>query len=353
MQNSEPGLGIVIVSYNSSDVLLDCLESLVALGDPALTIVVVDNASTDQTVDALRDWASGTTSYSVPADCPFALTPVQKPIPLAEVTAEAPGDDSANLVLLHAGVNGGYAGGVNLGLDYLQRRPDIRNFWILNPDSMVPPQSLPVLKARLEEGPAFGLMGGRINYLEDSDTVQIDGGTVNFKTGVTSNINLGKPAATSPYPNARDLDFIMGASIIASREFVETVGPMPEDYFLYYEEVDWAMRRGSLTLDYCPGFLIYHRAGTSIGSPTLARFASPFSLYFMHRNRMRFLRRFRPLGLITGYAYSLAKIGQILLRGAWPEAMAVFRAVHALPPPKSVRARLSPDAARIAFGRSR
>ena len=133
---------------------------------------------------------------------------------------------------------------------------------------------------------------------------------------------------------------------------------MAEDYFLYYEEVDWALRRltlpgGPLPLAYCPGGIVYHRAGTAIGSPTLGRPASPFSLYFKHRARIRFMRRFRPRNLPAALAYSLAKAGQLAWQGYWTEARTILQASLGLPPPQSVRDRLSPEAATRAFGPAR
>jgi GT2 family glycosyltransferase len=125
---------------------------------------------------------------------------------------------------------------------------------------------------------------------------------------------------------------------------------MREDYFLYYEEVDWAMRRGTLPLAYCAGFRIYHRAGSAIGSPTLSRIATPFSLYFKHRGRMMFLRRFFPRNLPFGYAFTLAYAARLVLRHRAPaEARAVVAGAFGLAPPAAVRARLSPRAAEIAF----
>ena len=54
-----PRLGVVIVAFNSADVILDCLESLLASGGVALSVVVVDNGSGDGTPDLLRAWAAG------------------------------------------------------------------------------------------------------------------------------------------------------------------------------------------------------------------------------------------------------------------------------------------------------
>ncbi|QIE43988.1 glycosyltransferase family 2 protein (plasmid) [Rhodobacteraceae bacterium SC52] len=240
--------------------------------------------------------------------------------------------------------------GVNRGLAYLARFPDLGHFWVLNPDSVVPPEAMTALAAHCADASPYALLGGRVTYLDRPDVIQIDGGLVNRRTGVTGNLALGASHAATPPPDPAQLDFIMGASMIASRAFYEAVGPMREDYFLYYEEVDWAMRRGDLPLAYCAGLRIYHRAGSSIGSPTLSRIASPFSLYFKHRGRIRFQRRFFPRNLPFAYAYTLAYAARLLVQHRAPaHAAAVLRGGFGLSAPASVRDRLSPDAAKLAF----
>lgn len=194
-------------------------------------------------------------------------------------------------------------------------------------------------------------MGGRVIYLETPDKIQIDGGLIDWRTGVTHNQNQYLPPASTPDPDPARFDFIMGASMVASRAFYAAAGPMAEDYFLYYEEVDWALRRGKLPLAYCPGGVIYHRAGTAIGSAAPGRTASVFSLYFKHRGRMRFIRRFRRWRLPGALAYSLAKAVQLLLRGEGRGAWTILLASLDGPPPPEVRARLSPQAAALAFRR--
>ncbi|SMX46484.1 glycosyltransferase family 2 protein [Actibacterium lipolyticum] len=341
---TNPTVGVIIVSFNSGDVVLDCLESLLAAQDPDLRIVVVDNNSPDDTVQVMRNWADGTTQYTAPTDSPFPLSPAPKPINLVEGRPDLAPDRAADVVLLHAGENGGYAGGVNVGQAYLAAFPEIDHFWILNPDSMVPPASVAALKAQLASGATYGMLSGRVNYFHQPDMIQVDGGSINFRTGVTDCINLGQPHPKTPLPAPGELHFVTGANMVASRAFCEKAGPMAEDYFLYYEEVDWALRRGDLPLVCCDGFLVYHRAGTAIGSPTLSRIASPFSHYFKYRSRMLFLRRFRPLSLPIAYAYALAKALQITLKGYYAEAWALIRAINGMGPPKSVKAILKQSA---------
>lgn len=344
---SLPTLGVVVVTFNATDDIFDCLESLLASAGVALQIVVVDNASTDGTVAHLRDWAAGTAPYIVPGDMPFALTAAPKPVTLYTAGADTP-RCAHSITVIETGVNAGFAAGVNIGLAELATRSALDRFWVLNPDSAVPPDTARAF-ATYDTGP-FSLMGGRVLYYDAPHNIQIDGGTINKRTGVTGNIGLGCPAARAQTPAAADLDFITGACMIASRAFYEAAGPMPEDYFLYYEEVDWALRRGALPLAYCPEGIIYHKAGTAIGSPTLGRLASPFSLYFKHRARLRFVRRCFPMGLPGALAYSCAKAVQLLLKGGTREAWTLMLGSLNARAPAHVARILSDDAARLAFG---
>jgi hypothetical protein len=323
-----PCLGVVIVTYNGSDVICDCLESLLAARDVALRIVVVDNGSPDDTCAVIKSWASGQVAYTPPADLPFVMTPVQKPISL----------DGAGgphqVVLLETGANTGFAGGVNVGLATLAQDPAVARFWVLNPDSVVPPET-PAIFATASEG--TGLMGGRVVYYDDPTQIQIDGGQIRWHMGVTDNINQYADPRDAVSPEPGRIDFITGASMVASRAFYDQVGPLEEGYFLYYEEVDWAQRRGDLPLAHVSEAVVYHKAGTAIGSQGLGRGPSCFSLYFLHRARMRFLWRFYKPGLLGGFAYSCAKAGQAVLRGHFGAAWTILWASLNLPMPRSVR----------------
>jgi GT2 family glycosyltransferase len=146
-----PSLGVVVVTFNAADVILDCLVSLLAASGVRLDIVVVDNASTDATVVTLRDWASGAQPYRVPEDMPFALVPPTGPVSLTGV----PGANGHSVTLIAAHSNSGFAGGVNRGLTHLATRPEVDRFWILNPDSAVPPQTPKAFATYAAGGPGF------------------------------------------------------------------------------------------------------------------------------------------------------------------------------------------------------
>jgi GT2 family glycosyltransferase len=332
-------LGVVLVTYNGSDVILDCLETLFAAAmcdQVDLRVALVDNASLDGTAELVRDWAAGRTAYIPPTDLPFETKAAPKPIL------------SPLLAVIEADVNGGFAAGVNIGLKLLFSEKTIERVWILNPDCVVP-IGTPGSFLRFDPG-QFALMGGRTTYYERPDMIQIDGGTLNRWTGVTGNLNLYQSASAVPMPTAKELDFITGANLVVSRDHYQKAGPMPEDYFLYYEEVDWSMRLYSLPLAVCPDARVYHRGGSSIGSPVPGRPASPFSLYFKHRSRIRFVRRHMPSKLFTAWIYTFAKATQYAMRGWREEAMAVIAGAMNMPPPKGIAERLGEEASKRAFG---
>lgn len=326
-------IGCVIVTYNSADVIADCLKSLHYSAYSSLYVVICDNASQDDTCAVVR--------ANAPADFVEASQGslvARQDLPLARLT------------LIRSTHNLGFAGGVNLGLRLLMSNQDVQLFWILNPDCMVSPDTAKIYANRAAEAGDFALMGCRTVFTEPGDRIQGDGGRVNRWTGVCESVNRGALAQNESLPAAHSLDYITGANMVASRKFLERVGQMPEEYFLYYEEVDWAFRRGNLPLVLASGTIVYHHGGTAIGSGRLNRRPSSFANYFNYRNRMRFLARFRPVALPSAYLMSLARVMRLVLLGAWDEAAGAARGLHGLAPPAAVRARVAPDSRMLAFG---
>lgn len=339
-------LGVVIVTYNSSDVVLDCLESLWAAPDVRLKVVVIDNGSSDSTCHEIREWGY----RSMACERVEAFLPsIKEPSGPRDTTHIH--NEKHEFALLETGLNSGYAGGVNRGIEYLLPDPEVEAFWILNPDCAVLPYTPMAFADEAEKCVGFGLMGGRVLYFNASGKIQTDGGLLNRYTGATRNVNQNKVHELTPPPKMEDVDFISGSSMVVSRSFYETVGPMPEQHFLYYEEVEWALHEQAGRLRYCEGAIVLHRAGTAIGSPRPDNFASPLSIFFKHRNRMRIMRKYFRSRLVLAYIYSFLKAMQFAIKGHPREAALLIVAALDLPPPTEIAKRLSPEAQKLAFGR--
>ena len=327
-------LAVVIVTYNSADVIEDCLDSLLASEGADLRVIVVDNKSPDNSIETVTAWAELHSVVIDDAECGSVQTSK---------------DDLPWLTLLRSPLNKGFAGGVNEGLRWALHHREIDQFWIMNPDCMVEPQTARAFVDCAARSGEFSLMGGRFVYAEPPHLIQSDGGRVNT-FGVCGNVNLGKNRDGAAYPDATALNFISGASMVASRGFVEAVGLLKEDYFLYYEEVDWAFRRASLPLLGCPEAVVRHHVGSAIGSPTLRKGASPFSNDFNFRNRVRFIWRHRRSRLVKVFLWSNLKALQMLLRGQLDEFLAAILGTYQLPPPVKVSRKVAREAWPFAFG---
>ncbi len=344
-------IGVVIVSYNSSDVIFDCLESLLAADDSPARIVIVDNASPDRTADQIKLWALKGERPQAGHDAGRSAPALTFPLDFVDVAPDG-AMGSCRIALVRAASNGGYAAGVNLGLAMLKQLSDISLFWILNPDTTVPTGAATAyMEAASMEGD--GLLGCRIAFCEPPHAIQSDGGVVNAWTGACTNLNRGTMPHEATAVANRAIDFISGANLMVPKRVLEAVGPMTEDYFLYYEEVDWARRARMLGFKVAmvPGATVFHHGGTVIGSGTLKRSPSPLSVYFNSRNRMRFVRRWMPLRLPFAYVFGLAKVIQMLVRGDRDAAWAGLLGVHGCAPPSKVRCQIAPESWGTAFGR--
>jgi GT2 family glycosyltransferase len=336
-----PRLGVVVVTYRAADFIAECLESLLATGYPDFRVVVVDNASPDGTAEAVRTWASGSSPFVVPEDWPVpAYSPAPKPVSFAEHGPSDPPDPAvATVTLFETGANLGFAGGVNAGLKALLGDPDIDRFWVLNPDAISEPQTPFALVRRSMELGRYAAIGGRMVYRETPDRIQIDAGRLRALTGTPIAVNLGARVDDVSMPPEGSVAFISGGSVMVSRAFIERAGLMDEAYFLYFEEVDWQLRRGDLPFGLAPDARVRHQAGASIGSAGESLKPQPFSIYFGARSMIRFVWRWWPHKVPLAYIQAFLRFPRHS-DGSWAQFVAMLRGIHRLPPPKSVRAKL-------------
>ena len=91
--------------------------------------------------------------------------------------------------------------------------------------------------------------------------------------------------------------------MLVSRDFIKEVGLMCEDYFLYFEEMDWALRgkQKRYQLGYCWESRVYHKEGGSIGSSSKGTKKSEIADYYGLRNRIVFTKKFYPKYLWSVY----------------------------------------------------
>lgn len=329
-------IGVVVVTYNARDVVLDCVESLLASLNADLRIVVVDNASSDDTVDVIRQWAETGDGWAPASGAYFTPKDHGK----IELVTHVPAAGLTQIALLTETVNSGFAGGVNVGLRLLKDDPEVDYFWVLNPDCVAENQTAARLENAADEAGAFSLLGGRVYYKTPALMIQCDGGRINFNTGTCIPFNMTDVGRDVPPPQSTQLDYISGAHIMASRAFLDKAGFMPEEYFLYYEEMDWCTRRGDLPMHFCAEAAVHHDGGHTLGSATINNGPSTISAYFMGRSRMRFVWRYRPVALPLAFAYGVLKSMKFMMKGQVKSGRAFLRGICGFKPSKEIQTKL-------------
>lgn len=337
-----PVLGVVLVNFRGALDTIECLESLLRCPQP-MKVVVVENGSGDDTVARLRDWAAGRMlpAAESPQMAPFSTPPMAKPLPMVEVDASAVGHGPvAQFSLIVSPQNLGFAGGNNLGLRHLRADPQLSNFWLLNNDTVVAPDAPGALLTRMQATPSVGMCGTVVRHYWAPDRLQaLNGSAFSRWTGIGRSLGGEQPVTLkySPQDVADATDFVLGASLAVSRNFLDAVGPMSEEYFLYFEEVDWAWRNRQLgsrrfEIAFAHGATVFHKAGSSIGSGSAKSARSAFSDYWLNRSRLRFIWCFEPLLWPWHFILSWGLVLRRLARRQPAHARAIARAALGLKP---------------------
>lgn len=287
-------ISIIIVNWNTCDLLRRCLASIKAHGaDLALEIIVVDNASADDSV--------------------------------AMVRREFP-----QVRLIVSPENLGYTGGNNLGAQEVGGR----YLLILNPDTEIVGDALPQMAAYLDAHPGVGVVGPQLLYPDGSiqpsrrrfprkDTGFLLG-TYLGNWFLDNRFERAHTVADVPDDRIQPVEWLVGAALLIRRETWQAVGPFDRQFFMYSDEVDWCYRchRAGWEIHYLPqAQIIHYEKGASrlVQDKTRVRF---------HRSRILYYKKYFGWGwatalrlfLLFDYAWQLFQDGIKWLLGRQTEA---------------------------------
>lgn len=288
MASDRAKLAVLIVGYRNPDDIQRCLRSLAASDWQDFEVFVCENGGREA-FEALVD----------------ALIGQERMLPCIQDEDDAvdtPGGRFGSVVkcrfqdrpiIVRIGLatdNLGYGGGVNAWLERLLGTRGWEAVLVLNPDTEVHDNCLTELMAKADQG--FGMIGGTLVFDHAPDKIINYGLQWSPVTGRVLAVGRNLAAGTSPAPEVLSrIDSISGACVLVTRAFIEDVGLMAEDYFLYMEDVDWGRRRGKHRIGFAERAVIRHVGGTAIGSATDPRKQSFLSVYLSARNSILFARR--------------------------------------------------------------
>ena len=338
-----PRVHIILLNWNGWRDTVECMESLLKQDYLNYQIVVCDNASEDGSVAKIEAWARG--ELEAPHSPNTMLTElvkpaIEKPVTLTRISAEiAQKFDTpveSPVVIIENGGNIGFAAGNNTGFRFaLAQGTDF--CWLLNNDTVVAPDALTKMvehSAQLANAGVPNTCGSVQRFYDDPTVVQALGGFAYDQRNAVTAPPFGRykklaDLEENEFVQAdQNLDAIHGCSWLAPRAFLQEIGLMDERFFLYYEEIDWALRaRGKFTLTYSQDAYVYHKEGASIGSTGFKRARSAFAEYHLIKSRMLFCRKHEP-GKVIGVAiYALLQAVNRIRQRRFDNSRSIVRAI--------------------------
>lgn len=279
MSASKPPVTVIIVAWNQLEKTLSCLETVAALDYSGTHILLVDNGSTP---------------------------------PLSAVVAE----HFPSVKVLRLESNLGFAGGYNAGLRHaLQGEANL--FLLLNNDTIVAPNALSHLVTEAVSAADIGLVTAKIYYASDPQRIWTVGNNLNVFLDITDGGD--KQLDTGQWNDLRDIDFAPFCGIIIKREVLEQVGFIDEDFFLYYEDMDFCRRarQAGYRIRLQPAAHIWHDVSASSGGQD-----SPLKRYWIAQSSGRYFRKHghgpRMLAIVPFRTASALKMtAGLARRGRW------------------------------------
>jgi GT2 family glycosyltransferase len=307
-----PRVCILILNWNGWRETLECLESLLRIAYDNYQVVVIDNNSSDDSIERIKAWAEGWQEiWSPESSHPLhhlSHPPVVKPIPyityhrqeaegggnlakeheLATEWKRRKSDDSRigypttdlPLLLLSTGANLGFTGGNNVGLRYaLATRPIYDYVLLLNNDMVVDRDFLKYLLLCGERFPRSGIIGPKIYFYNNYKMLQNIGNLLNRTSGELSIIG-GSIIDGGQFDNYLKFSYISGACFFLKNKVLRTIGLLDEKYYMYSEDVDYCLRaqRNGFDCMYTPFAKVWHKWESSSNSK--------FVRYMTARNRI-------------------------------------------------------------------
>jgi len=262
-----PRVSIIVLNWNGLAHTIECLESLKKITYPDYEVIVVDNGSEGDEVTALK------------------------------------GRYGDYIHLIENDRNYGFAKGNNIGIKYALENFDPQYFLLLNNDTIVDPEFLTELTEVAETDGRIGACQSKILSLKDPKTIDAVGILISKKStkGITAYPTLyldGHPSQIGygerdegQYNQTVEVFGAVACSALYKREMLDQVGLFDEDFFAYYEDVDfaWRARLFGWKCLYVPTSLVYHFSSATGGS---------IKLYFLARNQTFYVLKNAPLDVV-------------------------------------------------------
>lgn len=302
---------IVLLNYNNSEDSIECLESILKLQYNNFQIIIIDNSETVQHFNDLQSWARGGLIIKETQFENLIYPLEEKPLSFLSSNERdfllEESNKGDKILFVKADENKGFAAGNNLALKYILKQGESDSYiWLLNNDTVVEKNILANIISEINKDISNSkiIYGTALLEYDNPTSVQSLGGVYHPKTGLSTHLGEGisiEEAVLNFDEIVKNASYPIGASLIIKYHDLESIGLLSEDYFLFYEEIDWVSRakKNGGSLKILPVFGIYHKQGNSTKSKINKRKTEFIDLVSMN-SRITFAKKYnrKNLGII-------------------------------------------------------
>ncbi len=238
-RNQPPLVYVVIVNYCNYDVTLNCIESVCKSDYPNYRVVIVDNGSPSKNVSFVN---------TISEKCEY----------------------------IRSEENRGFSAGSNIGIQHAMNN-DAEYVMLLNNDTIISSKMISIL---VDNANSETITVPKIYYKKSDDIIWYAGGEIDYHKA--DSIHIGINSRNVGFDEKKKCSFFSGCCALIPSNIIRIVGPLPEEYFLYYEDFDYsiAVKKRGYSIVYCPEAVMWHDVGKSTGPESV------ISIYYQTRNRL-------------------------------------------------------------------
>lgn len=335
----EPKVCIVLVNYKTWKDTIECMESVLKSDYKNYQIVVVENGSDEENWNQLIKWARGEQENEVsPENKLYHLSQPPAAKPILYFRAHAGESDTLRLgeieniypiLFIQSKINLGFAGGNNVGMRYALNS-NFDYVWLLNNDTVIEKNAIRELvnyaELKKQKQEKTGIIGSKLLVYHLPEKMQGVGAVFN-KYSAKSKIIGAQEIDNGQYDDKEiSCNYVIGAAMFVSKEFLLDTGLMSEEYFLYNEENDWSARakRKGWSVAVAVKSRVYHKQGASTGnSPKKSKWQIK-ALNYKYRGKIKLYKKYYSPQLPFLYFHLISRSVKYLLKGNISEAKVIY-----------------------------